>query len=309
MVTTLLKYLKLTAAISVSLAATYCNSGRVAEEASIKARTPVTIVSPAFKSLSQTVEFPAVSTFLVKNTVRSGTSGIVETVNITPGENIKAGFLLFTLKTREAAALQNAASNDTTLNFRGMIRINSPKDGVISSVIHQAGDFVQEGDELAVISDSRSLVFIMEVPFEMKEIADKNKECVLNLQDSSVIKGTIVRRLPEMNLQDQTVSYLIRPVTSRYLPQNLLASAILSKSLPRKALVLPRQSILGNETQSEFWIMKVINDTTAVRINIVKGIENRDETEITSPVLTPDDRILMTGNYGLPDTAAIEIVQ
>ncbi len=31
-------------------------------------------------------------------------------------------------------------------------------------------------------------------------------------------------------------------------------------------LVLPKQAVLGNETQTEFWVMKLINDSTAVKV-------------------------------------------
>jgi hypothetical protein len=53
--------------------------------------------------------------------------------------------------------------------------------------------------------------------------------------------------------------------------------------------------------------MKVINDSTAVKIPVTKGIENEKEVEILEPKFVPTDRILLTGNYGLPDTASIII--
>ena len=301
------KYIKAFLSIAAVISLFSCGTRNVSSDSEVVAKTPVTVTSPVIKDLKETAEFPAVSSYIVKNTVRAATAGIVEQVSIAPGEQVQAGALLFTLKTREAAALQNAASTDTTLNFRGIIKIHSPGAGIISSILHQAGDLVQEGDELAVLSDIKSLVFIMEVPFEMKGIADRNKECILRLPDSSRVTGIILRRLSEMNVQDQTVSYIVQPVSDRYLPQNLVASAILVKGTEKNATVLPREAVLGNETQTQFWVMKVINDSTAVRIPVVKGIENRQEVEITSPVLLPDDRILRTGNYGLPDTAAITI--
>ncbi len=293
--------------LGVIIAISSCHGGKPTSENVIEAKTPVTITSPVVKDLKVTAEFPAVSSYLIRNTIRSTTSGIVESVSITPGEYVRTGAHLFTVKTREAAALQNTAAGDTSLYFRGLIKINAPKDGIISSITHQTGDFVQEGDELAVISDSKSLVFILEVPFESKDIVDKNKECTLKLPDSTLIKGIIKRRLSDMNVQDQTVSYVVEPVAGHNLPQNLVASAVLLKGTRKNATVIPREAVLGNETQTEFWIMKVINDSTAVRVPVTKGIGNRQEVEITSPVLLPGDRILRTGNYGLPDTAVIII--
>jgi hypothetical protein len=67
--------------------------------------------------------------------------------------------------------------------------------------------------------------------------------------------------------------------------------------------------VLGNETQTEFWVMKIINDTTAVKVPVVKGIESIDEVEITDPLFLPSDKILLTGNYGLTDTATVVIMK
>jgi hypothetical protein len=46
---------------------------------------------------------------------------------------------------------------------------------------------------------------------------------------------------------------------------------------------------------------------TAVKVPIVKGIEARDSIEILSPHFTVNQQILLTGNYGLPDTAKVVI--
>ncbi len=63
--------------------------------------------------------------------------------------------------------------------------------------------------------------------------------------------------------------------------------------------MLPKPAILGNETQTEFWVMRLINDSTAVKIPVKIGIENFGEVEITDPVFQSSDKILFSGNYGL----------
>jgi hypothetical protein len=73
--------------------------------------------------------------------------------------------------------------------------------------------------------------------------------------------------------------------------------------------VLPKSSLVTNVTEDSFWIMKLINDSTAIRVNIDKGIENDSVAQILSPRLNKTDQIILTGLYGLPDTAAVEIVK
>jgi hypothetical protein len=73
------------------------------------------------------------------------------------------------------------------------------------------------------------------------------------------------------------------------------------------AATLPKNSVLSNETQSEFWVMKMINDTIAVKVPVKKGLESGDSVEIVSPEFSPKDKILLSGNYGLPDTALVTV--
>ena len=111
-----------------------------------------------------------------------------------------------------------------------------------------------------------------------------------------------------MDIQSQTVRYVVKPASNN-LPGNLIASIPLVKSTSEKALVLPKPAVLGDETQTEFWVMKLINDSTAVKIVVKKGFENNEEVEITILHFLPSDRIILTGNYGLPDTARITIIK
>ena len=53
--------------------------------------------------------------------------------------------------------------------------------------------------------------------------------------------------------------------------------------------------------------MKMINDSVAVKVPVQKGIENGDHVQILSPTMFAEDRILLTGNYGLSDTAKVII--
>ena len=55
--------------------------------------------------------------------------------------------------------------------------------------------------------------------------------------------------------------------------------------------------------------MKMIDSATAVKVPVKKGLETADKVEILSPVLKVTDKILLTGNYGLPDTAKVTVIK
>jgi multidrug efflux pump subunit AcrA (membrane-fusion protein) len=293
----------------IFLAAVSCNSGTTTTEEVLDVKTPVTIVPVAFESVTSSFDLPAVSTFMNKSIIRATTTGTIENVSISQGDFISAGRQLFTIRTREAMALGNMAGNDSSLAFKGLINITSHNDGVISSLSYRKGDFVQEGDELAVVSDQSSLVFILEVPFELENYIENNRNCLIDLPGNVQVKGTIAGKLPEMDQQSQTVRYVVKTLTTQHLPGGLIASVKMVRSKNDRALILPKQAVLGDETQTEFWVMKLINDSTAIKVVVSKGFENNEKVEITQPGFLVSDRVIMTGNYGLSDTASISIIK
>jgi HlyD family secretion protein len=294
--------------ISLAIVLLYsCRHSKEASEEATIVKTPVTIAPVEYKSVASTVTLPAVATFMNKSVIRATTSGIIDKVLIDPGQSVKPDQLLFTIRTREAIALDRGARSDSSLNFKGLINIISRKEGVINSIAYQKGDFVQEGDEMAIVSDQSSLVFILDVPIELDRYIEKNRRCKITLPDQRKIEASIIRKLAEMDMQSQTVRYVVKPVSEESFPANLIASIDLVKSTNEKALVMPKQAVLGNETQTEFWVMKIVNDSTAIRVDVTKGYENNEEVEITAPGFLPSDRIVLTGNYGLSDTARVTI--
>jgi hypothetical protein len=55
--------------------------------------------------------------------------------------------------------------------------------------------------------------------------------------------------------------------------------------------------------------MRLIDDSTAAKVAVTKGLEINDRIEIISPKFLTTDKFLLTGNYGLADTARIKIVE
>ena len=91
------------------------------------------------------------------------------------------------------------------------------------------------------------------------------------------------------------------------LPENLnvlIKIPILERS---KTILINKEAVLSNETQDEFWIMKVTENNLALKINIKKGLENNKDVEILSPKLKLTDKIIVKGAYGLPDSTQVKI--
>ena len=276
-------------------------------EVVIEAKTPVTITTVNMEPMSDVIELNAHSSFLKKNSVKANVSGHIESIELNPGDFVEKGQLLLTLKTKESAAMEGYVPSDTSMRFKGVIKVKAPRSGIISAVLHQNGDNVMEGDELVVIAEQNSMVFLLEVPYELNQVVSKSRNCKIVLSDNREFEGIISTRLPIMDAQSQTESYIVHLNGKAALPENLIAKVRIVKSAKSNANVIPKEAVLANETQTEFWVMKMINDTMAIKVDIKKGLENKDKIEIASPSFLKTDRFLLTGNYGLPDTAIVKI--
>jgi multidrug efflux pump subunit AcrA (membrane-fusion protein) len=275
---------------------------------SVSVGTPVTVDHPQTGTMDETVEVNAVSSFLLKTYVKASTNGYLQTVNAQIGKYVSKGQELFVIKTKEAQSLGNTVTQlDTSLHFEGVIHIKSPGNGYITQLTYQAGDYVQDNEQLAVITDTKSFVFILDLPYELKPYLANNKNVQLKLPDGSLLKGYITAALPTVDLASQTQSYLIKVNTDKQIPENLIAKVSLIKKAKENTVSVPKSAVLTDDTQSQFWIMKLIDSSTAVRVFIKKGIETASSVEVLSPPLSKDDQILVTGNYGLADTAKVSV--
>ena len=92
----------------------------------------------------------------------------------------------------------------------------------------------------------------------------------------------------------------MKPQTNISLPENLLATVLLNKSTKQNAQIIAKSTMLADETMENFWVMKMINDSTAVKVSVMKGIVSENKIEIISPKFNADDKIINSGNYGVP---------
>ena len=273
-------------------------------------QTPVTVTSIETVPLNDYVELNATSNFLQSNFIKASANGYIKSVNIKLGQLVHAGQLAFTLKTKEAAALGNTINKlDSSFHFSGLINIKATAGGYIQELNHQVGDYVQDGEQLAVLNDSKSFGFILNLPYELRRYVSAGRSLEINLPDGTHLNGIVSSIMPQIDSASQTQAVLIKVASSTAIPQNLIAKVKIVKSQKANAVSLPKQAVLTDESQSNFWVMKMMDSVTAVKVPVIKGMETTDRVEIVRPQFSSNDKILLTGNYGLPDTAKVKIVK
>lgn len=271
--------------------------------------TPVTVTTVSNEPMEESVVLNATSAFLQKWTVRANATGYLKTANVQLNKMVSRGQTLYTVKTKEAESIGNTINIlDSSFRFTGVNAIRANGSGFISQIDKQAGDYVQDGDQLAVITDTRSFVFLLNMPYELRPYIINKKSLELLLPDGEKLTGIISGTQPTMDPGSQTQSIILKVNSSHAIPENLIATVKVAKSSKTSGYSLPKSAVLADETQTEFWVMKMLNDSIAVKTPVKKGIETNDRIEILSPVFSATDKILVSGNFGLSDTAKVKII-
>lgn len=298
--------------ILVSILTFSCKKNDTAapEEAKPEAK-PKTEVAVAYPSdtiqLHNEVTLNATATYLLKSDAKANSTGYITSMNVRLGDRIGRGSVLFGLQTKEARALGNTINKlDQSFRFNGATTVVSPATGYVVMLNHQIGDYVQDGEVLATVTDASSFGFVVDVPYEYLQLIKNQNSLAVKLPDGNSLPAKIAKVMPSVDAVSQTVKVLLQVPGGSTIPENLIGTVTFSKSTAY-GLSVPKMAVLSDETQSSFWVMKMTNDTTAVKTPVVKGAETDRYIQIQSGNLTTKDRVIVSGNFGLSDTAAVQI--
>jgi len=286
------------------------NQEQPATAQEIVIETPVTVISVAPGPLIEYAELNATSAFLQNNIVKASANGYIKSVEVSPGQYVASGKTIFSIQTKESTNIGTIINNlDSSYKFSGITNIKASQSGYITQLNHQVGDYVQDGEQLAAISTSNSFGFLLNVPYELKRFVTINKTVEVDLPDGTQLKGTVALIMPAVDSVSQTQRMLIRVNSSTAIPENLIATVKIIKTQKENVISLPKEAVLSDESQTNFWVMKMIDSVTAIKIPVSRGIETGGKVEILQPLFSTGDRVLISGNYGLADTAKVKIMK
>lgn len=272
-----------------------------------KPKTLVTIAYPSDTAqLNTMITLNATATYLLKSDVKANANGYITNITIKLADKVGKGSVLFGLQTKEARALGNTINKlDKSFRFNGTTTVTSPATGYVAMLNHQSGDYVQDGEVLATITDASSFGFVVDVPYEYLQIIKNKGSLPITLPDNTVLQGRIAKVMPSVDAVSQTVKVLLQ-VPNNNIPENLIGTISFSKT-SAYGLSVPKMAVVSDETQTSFWVMKLINDSTAVKTDITKGVETDKYIQIKSGNVNTKDRVIVSGNFGLSDTARVKI--
>lgn len=292
--------------LSIFIFFTSC-SGDKKNDLSVASGTPVKIANPTVTSLTDYMSFNANTIFLKKEIVRSTFQGFIQKTYKNIGDYVKTGDVIFQIITKEAYATDSLRIKLSNETFSGTVFLKAKTNGILTELNYNTGDFVSDGEQLAVISNPSSLAVLLNVPYQHVSKIKINSSCILILPNGKKINGTISKSLPSVDPISQTQTFLVHFSDGKNFPANLNLEIKIPVNVVKNAIVLPKSAVQSNETLDHFWIMKLINDTTAINLPIKKGIESDTLIQIIEPKLEMTDRIIVDGAYGLPDSAKVVV--
>ncbi|MHA4895345.1 efflux RND transporter periplasmic adaptor subunit [Pedobacter sp. PWIIR3] len=276
----------------------------------LETTTPVEVATVDTASLSEYTELTAVSSYLQKSYIKASINGYIQSASAQVGQQVRAGQILFRLITKEARAIGDGVNElDPSLKFSGQTSIRADQSGFVTSVSHQKGDYVQDGEAMAVVTTQNSLVFLLNLPYELNGLTKTNHTVELTLPDGVQLKGTLGEAFAGVDSAAQTKRLIIKVNPASVIPEGLVAKVRMRNTYRSATQTLPKSAVLANETEDEFWVMKLINDTTAVKVLVKPGITTSKKIEVLSPKFNTKDRFITVGNYGIADTAKVKIIK
>lgn len=272
-----------------------------------RAIVQVSVVHPETGLLENQATLSATTIYLKQNMVTAPISGYLQSADVAFGQQVRQGQLLYTIETNERKAI--GQFKDSLLNGQyGIIKVYATVSGVINKLDRQQkGEYVTEGSPLCTLANTGSLAFEIFCPYEYTREIRNNSTCEITLPDSTRLNARIGVALTQVAAQNQAQAYLARPDRSIVLPDSLVVAARIVTYRNPHAQLLPVSSLLSDELMHHFWVMKLLNDSVAIKMPVITGKKGNGKIEILSPRFLATDRIIDEGNYGLTDTAYVKI--
>lgn len=251
--------------------------------------------------------FNGVTRYQKQENIKSKVTGYVSYLPYEKGDRLKKGQVFATVRTKEQDALREASKIDSTLaKFSKPLVIHANANGILTAVNVNPNDYVSEGEVMATLAQTSTLIVQVNIPFEFSQKIHVGTVCQLLLPNRPILEAKITSTLPQIDPSTQTQGFLIAlPQTE--LPTNLnLRVKILSKET-KNALVIPAKALQTNALLTKYWVMRIKEDTLALKTPLKLIKQNDSLVQIDSTQLKIGDRIITEGAYQMPDSTAVKI--
>jgi multidrug efflux pump subunit AcrA (membrane-fusion protein) len=272
-----------------------------------KAPISVQVAEVQQNDIKEYLTFNGITQFQQKENIRSNVTGYVSWTKYKIGDHIRTGQTFATVRTKEQDALKEAVKIDSTLSkFVKPQSIQSNATGVITILNVTTNDYLAEGDILATVVQPKSLVVQVNVPYEYEDYVSIGSSCEIVLQNEKSISAKITGTLPTIDPVAQSQSFLIA-LPNEDLPENLNVQVRMVYREDTKAMTVPKSALQTNELLTEYWVLKLTNDSVAIKHSVTPKLKNDSLVQIESNKLHIGDKVITIGGYQMQDSTIISM--
>ncbi|MAZ28504.1 MAG: hypothetical protein CL868_15690 [Cytophagaceae bacterium] len=270
-----------------------------------KAPINVTVVAVEQNDIKEYLTFNGVTQYQKKENIRSNVTGYISWMKYKIGDNIRNGQTFASVRTKEQDALKEAVKIDSSLSkFVSPITIRSNASGVFTVLNITTNDYVAEGDVLATVVQPKSLVIQVNLPYEYEDAIQIGSSCEIILQNGEVISAKVTGKLPTIDPVAQSQIFLIA-LPDANLPESLNVQVRTIYKEDTTAMTIPKTALQTNELLSDYWVLKIVNDSMALREKVVPLLKNDSLIQIKSETLKVNDLVITKGGYQMQDSTIV----
>ena len=299
--------------------------GEAKHEAEVAVPVRATAVTTA--DFTETVRCPGKTAAMSQQKVRTPFAGTLSDLRVTDGDEVRRGQVLGSVVARDSEAAlagahemareaagpaeKNDAARAVALAEKNLVRapLRASADGVVVSHAAATGDRLSEDAEILTIAESRSIFFSADVPQPKLPGIHSGQAATVVLEGRTTpISGAVHDVLPAGTAADMTIPVRIdfRPAPPA-LPLGVFGQASITTGERRGVPSVPAAAILRDDVTGVSRIALVTADGKAHWITVVPGLADPTRVEIVSPTLPAGQKVVVSGQVGLPEGAALSI--
>ncbi len=288
------------------------------------AAVPVRVAKVSRERLADEVTAPGRTAALVQEKIRAPFAGTLTELSVTDGDRVRRGQPLGAVVSRDSEAalagareMERQASTDAekadaaraiALAERGLVRspLVAPADGTVLAHAAAHGDRVAEDQEILTIADARSVAFLADVTQSDLARVRPGQPATIEISGRpGRVAGTVHDVLPAASPTDFTAPVRIDLAGLDGVPPlGLFGSARIAVAEVRDAVVVPDAAVLRDDLHGTARLALVENGH-AHWVPVTPGLRSRGLVQIAAPPLTPGALVVVSGQVGLPEGAAV----
>jgi multidrug efflux pump subunit AcrA (membrane-fusion protein) len=289
--------------------------------------TPVSVVEIRLADLGVTVSAPGRTDVLRPLHVRAPFAGAVASLSVADGDRVTAGAKMGTVVARAsiaalagARAMLYAARTDAErsdaqraldLATRNVVEspLQAPEAGVVVSHTANAGDLVNDGDDILVIAPAGAVSFIAQLAqSDLPHIRPGQSVAVDLAAHAAPLSGRVHGVLPAASTENLSAPVRIDFVAGGgAIGTGLFGTARIAVGERRQVPVVPEAALLQDDVYgtTQVAIVGPAPDRRAHWVRVTPGVRDAGLVEILAPSLPPGTIVIVSGQVGLPEGAPV----